>query len=373
MQNLMAVQAEGTRGSRAVRVGVCVSLGAAAVLVAGMVQVRPALAGERKLPQAVAAADDNGPRLLGGEHAQQQLRQARRELATAEQNATTEEDRRRIATAREVAAAAEHVIAAAGSTRQASPGELPDLGTLNIDLSRLKVDTEALQHLNLNAKELQTHLQAQQKAMQQLQDRLNSPEWKENIRRQQQDAMAKAAAVMNSPEFRANMEAASRIDTAKMNAMLADARQQQERALEQLRSGAFQRQMADAARFTARVEMPALPAFPPALPAAPNTSSSAAEPLKVPSNVMASNNLTKKTPIYPPEAKEKKMQGEVVLHAIISEQGKVEQLQVVSSPDEMFSKSALDAVREWVYKPYLLNGDPRAVDTTITVHYSLVP
>ncbi len=370
MQNLMAVQAKGTRGNRAARVGVCVALGAAAVLVAGMVQVRPAMAGERALPQAQAAStqDGSGPRLLGGEHAREQLRNARRELAEAERKATTDEDRRRIATAREVAAAAEHAIAAAGGTRHDSFVTLPDLRDLHVDLSNLKVNTEAMQHLNLSLQspEWQQHLQAQQQAMQQLQERLNSPEWMH----QQQEAVDKAMAQLNSPEFRAKIEAAGKIDTAKLNAMLADARQQQERAMEQLRSGALQRQLAEAARLSAHNDMPQLPTPPPVEPAGPNAGA-AADPVKIAPGVMAGNNLTKKQPVYPPEAKEKKIQGEVVLHAIISEQGTVEQLQVASSPDELLSKSALDAVREWTYKPYLLNGQPHAVDTTITVHYSL--
>lgn len=97
------------------------------------------------------------------------------------------------------------------------------------------------------------------------------------------------------------------------------------------------------------------------------------KPRKAPAGVMAGNVLNKVTPVYPASAKEAKIQGEVVLHAIIDENGKVEQLAVVSSPDNALSQSSIDAVRQWTYKPYLLNGKPTAVDTTINVNFSLAP
>jgi len=59
-----------------------------------------------------------------------------------------------------------------------------------------------------------------------------------------------------------------------------------------------------------------------------------------------------------------------VLRAIISKGGTVENLQVVSGPKEL-QESSLDAVRQWMYKPFLLNGDPVEVKTTINVTYSL--
>jgi TonB family protein len=103
------------------------------------------------------------------------------------------------------------------------------------------------------------------------------------------------------------------------------------------------------------------------------TSQEGDKPRKVPANVMAGNTLTKVTPVYPVSAKEAKIQGAVVLHAIIDENGKVEQVAVVSSPDDALSKSSIDAVRQWTYKPYLLNGKPTAVDTTINVNFTLAP
>lgn len=97
------------------------------------------------------------------------------------------------------------------------------------------------------------------------------------------------------------------------------------------------------------------------------------KPRKVPANAMAGNTLNKVVPVYPASAKEAKIQGAVVLHAIIDENGKVEQLAVVSSPDSALSKSAVEAVQQWTYKPYLLNGKPTAVDTTINVNFTLAP
>ncbi len=73
-------------------------------------------------------------------------------------------------------------------------------------------------------------------------------------------------------------------------------------------------------------------------------------------------------PVYPPEVKAAGVQGTVVMRAIISKTGDVAQLHVVSRPGEL-TGSALDAVRQWKYKPYLLNGEP--VETMITVNYQL--
>jgi protein TonB len=73
--------------------------------------------------------------------------------------------------------------------------------------------------------------------------------------------------------------------------------------------------------------------------------------------------------VYPPIARAAHVSGAVVLHAIISKTGTVQNLQVISGP-EMLRASALDAVRNWRYKPYLLNGDPTEVETTITVNFN---
>jgi periplasmic protein TonB len=75
-------------------------------------------------------------------------------------------------------------------------------------------------------------------------------------------------------------------------------------------------------------------------------------------------------PTYPTLAKAARVQGEVVLTAIISTTGEIENLQLVSG-HPMLVQEAISAVRQWRYKPYLLNGQPVEVETTITVIFSL--
>jgi TonB family protein len=86
--------------------------------------------------------------------------------------------------------------------------------------------------------------------------------------------------------------------------------------------------------------------------------------------VMAAQKISGPNPIYPPDAKKARVQGEVVLDAVIGKDGKVENLNVVSGPP-MLQSSSIEAVRQWIYKPFLLNGDPVEVRTSIHVIYSL--
>ena len=92
--------------------------------------------------------------------------------------------------------------------------------------------------------------------------------------------------------------------------------------------------------------------------------------LTVSQEEMQGNLLTKAVPIYPPAAKKARIQGKVVLDAVIGTDGHVENLRVLSGPPEL-QQSALDAVRQWTYKPYLLNGDPIEVETTVNIIYNL--
>jgi len=94
------------------------------------------------------------------------------------------------------------------------------------------------------------------------------------------------------------------------------------------------------------------------------------EPLNVSAAEMAKNKVSGPVPKYPEEAKKERIQGTIVLDAIIGKDGRVEELTVASGPKEL-QQSALDAVRQWKYKPFLLNGDPIEVKTTINVIYSL--
>jgi protein TonB len=76
------------------------------------------------------------------------------------------------------------------------------------------------------------------------------------------------------------------------------------------------------------------------------------------------------TPVYPAIAKAAGLSGTIVLAAIISKAGTIEELRVVSGPN-VFRQSALDAVRDWCYRPYLLNGQPVEVETTVNVVFSM--
>ena len=90
---------------------------------------------------------------------------------------------------------------------------------------------------------------------------------------------------------------------------------------------------------------------------------------QIPGGIMAGNLLEKTPPVYPAVAKAAHVTGSVVLHAIIARDGTIKSLEVVSGPP-LLRSSAIDAVKQWRYKPYLLNGVPVEVDTTITVNYN---
>ncbi len=92
--------------------------------------------------------------------------------------------------------------------------------------------------------------------------------------------------------------------------------------------------------------------------------------IKVGGNVQAAKMLRQTLPVYPQIAKTAHVSGTVTLHAIISKDGTVEELQYVSGPP-LLMKAAMDAVRDWRYTPTQLNGDPVEVDTTISVVFSL--
>ncbi len=75
-------------------------------------------------------------------------------------------------------------------------------------------------------------------------------------------------------------------------------------------------------------------------------------------------------PEYPLPAKLAHVQGAVVLHALISKQGTIEKLQVISG-SPLLAGAAIEAVRQWRYRPYILNDEPVEVDTQVTVNFVL--
>jgi protein TonB len=93
-------------------------------------------------------------------------------------------------------------------------------------------------------------------------------------------------------------------------------------------------------------------------------------PVRISSGVAASIALQRQLPVYPFIGKEAGVQGTVILAAIISKTGTVENLRVVSGP-AMLQQAAIDAVKTWRYRPYLLNGQPVDVETTVNVVFTL--
>ncbi len=92
--------------------------------------------------------------------------------------------------------------------------------------------------------------------------------------------------------------------------------------------------------------------------------------IKLGGQVVAAKLLAQPQPVYPPLARQARIQGNVVLHAIIDKDGRVGELQVISG-HPLLVQSALEAVKNWRYQPTQLNGEPVEVDTTITVSFVL--
>ncbi len=96
----------------------------------------------------------------------------------------------------------------------------------------------------------------------------------------------------------------------------------------------------------------------------------------VPQRVRVSQGVTegllihKVQPNYPPLARQARIQGQVVLTAVISKTGQIEGLKLVQG-HPMLAPAAIEAVKQWRYKPYILNGEPVEVETQITVNFTL--
>jgi TonB family protein len=102
------------------------------------------------------------------------------------------------------------------------------------------------------------------------------------------------------------------------------------------------------------------------------TENSAQKPAPASINVKADSLVvvSKVQPVYPAEAKKNKVSGSVVLAATIGKDGTVEKVRVVSGPSAL-QRAAVEAVKQWRYQPYLLNGSPIVVKTNITVAFTL--
>lgn len=105
---------------------------------------------------------------------------------------------------------------------------------------------------------------------------------------------------------------------------------------------------------------------PPAPPPAPDS----AKGLRVSGEVQQANLVSQPKPTYPPLAKAARVQGAVTLQTVIATDGHVENVQLISGPP-LLVQAATDAVKQWVYKPTMLNGAPTEVTTTVTVNFTL--
>ncbi|WP_109487993.1 energy transducer TonB [Occallatibacter savannae] len=88
------------------------------------------------------------------------------------------------------------------------------------------------------------------------------------------------------------------------------------------------------------------------------------------SRLVEGNLIYKSVPQYPVIAKATHTEGTIVLQAMISKTGTIEGLHVISGP-QMLQQAAIDAVKTWRYKPYMLNGQAVEVETTVNVIFKL--
>src|ERR1700690_413896 len=96
----------------------------------------------------------------------------------------------------------------------------------------------------------------------------------------------------------------------------------------------------------------------------------AVQRIRISSGVTQGLKIRNVDPVYPPIAKAARAQGVVILQAIIGKDGSIQNLHVVSG-SPLLTQSALDAVKQWRYRPYILNGDPVEVETTVEVRFTL--
>jgi len=92
--------------------------------------------------------------------------------------------------------------------------------------------------------------------------------------------------------------------------------------------------------------------------------------VRVSSGVVSGLLIRKVPPAYPPLARQARIQGTVILQAQISKTGDIENLQLISG-HPMLAPAAIEAVKQWKYRPYLLNGEPVEVDTQVQVNFTL--
>lgn len=113
-----------------------------------------------------------------------------------------------------------------------------------------------------------------------------------------------------------------------------------------------------------------VPAAPPPPPPPVKVEAPKVQRIRVGGNVQQANLIRKVTPNYPPLAKQARIQGTVRFTAIIGKDGSIQNLQLVSG-HPLLVPAAQDAVKQWLYRPTLLNGEPVEVITQIDVNFTL--
>ena len=111
-------------------------------------------------------------------------------------------------------------------------------------------------------------------------------------------------------------------------------------------------------------------AAPPPPPPPPVAKKETLTRIKVGGNVQSAMILRKTPPIYPQLAKSARVSGVVHLAAIIAKDGTIQELHSLGGP-ALLIQAAMDAVKTWIYKPTMLNGEPVQVETTIDVNFTL--
>jgi periplasmic protein TonB len=105
-------------------------------------------------------------------------------------------------------------------------------------------------------------------------------------------------------------------------------------------------------------------------PVLASTTAPAPKRTRVPARIAEANLVYDVAPKYPPEAGRERIEGTVVLMAVIGKDGTVRDVQVESGLP-VLAQAAIEAVKQWRYRPYLLNGEPVEIDSQITINFNL--
>lgn len=224
---------------------------------------------------------------------------------------------------------------------------------LNSPKMRQQLKEAATKMTQADGKRIKEQMEAAREAMRKVDQ--------DQIRREMEAAKAQFSQ-LNSPEFRKQFKGAEafQLDSQQLRERLEQMKKSSRLDSEAMREQ-IQQQFAKSLLLAQAAE--------PAAPEAATAASKSAGSFRVSSGVMQGLLIAHPAPVYPAVAKAAHVQGVVVLHALVSKEGKVENIQVISGPP-MLTQSAIDAVRQWTYKPVIVSGRPVAVDTTINVNYT---